>query len=99
MTRLKKLSATSLQAQLVDALVKMQAIPGMKKPLQPSINALSDPSRSHIPNDDLKNLLLFKELILKLHADKIKTPKDQDNAKALFELGQEMKTMTSKKRK
>src|SRR5690349_10669663 len=78
----------TLQEQLIDALRKMQKIPGMEKVLQPSIDALKDPSRTHVPEGDYKNVADFKDLILENHEDKIQTDKDKKNAKALIELAQ-----------
>jgi hypothetical protein len=78
----------TLQEQLIDALVQMQKIPGMKKVLQPSIDALKDTSRTHVPEGDYKNVADFKDLILENHEDKIQTDKDKKNAKALIELAQ-----------
>jgi hypothetical protein len=93
----KKSYPTSLQEQLVQALIQMQKTPGMRNVLQSCVNALKDKSRTTVPEGDYKNISSFKDLIFNLHSTKIN--KNIENANQLIELSQrvETKTLTSKK--
>jgi hypothetical protein len=99
MSHSRNSTTLSLQEQLVDALKNLQNIPGMHSTLQPSIDALQNKSRTFVPNDDHKNLSLFRKLILENHKDKV-TEDDLHELKILIEQAQDREVKhISKKQK
>lgn len=79
-----------LKLQLIDALIRMQKIPRMAKLLQPTIDALNNPS-TIVPEGDYEKISEFKNLIFKVYKKTYKeeiTKTQLRHAKSLIELAQ-----------